>query len=104
MIYLLSVAVGLSFGLVAQRLEELILLFFLSYIAGAFASMMAVMAPALLSGGARVQIEIGFLGSAGIVIFNSFIIVPLFAMFALIGLFMSDRYVKGPRTPTFTAK
>jgi len=90
MAYCIAVLASLSIGLALKSIEDLIVLTMLAYIIAAFTTIFMVISPALFLRSVREQIEIGFLGISGTIIFNSFLIVPLSIVSALIGLFISD--------------
>jgi len=90
MAYCIAVLASLSIGLALKSIEDLIVLTMLAYIIAAFTTIFMVISPALFLRSSREQIEIGFLGISGTIIFNSFLIVPLSIVSALIGLFISD--------------
>ena len=90
LVYCIAMLASLSIGLALKSIEDLIVLTMLAYVIAAFTAVFIIMSPTLLLQGSRVQIELGFLGVAGSIIFNSFLIVPLSIISALIGRFISD--------------
>jgi hypothetical protein len=103
-VYLLSVVTSLLFGFVMEKIEDLVVLMLLAYVIGSFGSMLVVASPALLSGVSMVVIEVGMFGTVGTLIFNSIIIVPLCGIAGLVGLGVSDRYIRGSRAPAFAVR
>jgi membrane protein YdbS with pleckstrin-like domain len=90
MAYCIAVLASLSIGLALKSIEDLIVLSMLAYIIAAFTAVFIIISPTLLLQSSREQIEMGFLGISGTIIFNSFLIIPLSIISALIGRFISD--------------
>lgn len=99
--YIISMIIGFSFGLVVKKTEDFLVLMMLSYIVASFMAILVFISPALHSDVVWVQVEIGVLGGAGIVIYNSIFIVPLSMLAGLVGLYISDRYFRSSKVPSF---
>lgn len=97
--YVISAIVGFCSGIVVAKAEDFVVLWIFSYILASLMAVLVFISPGLYPEIVWVKVEIGALGGAGIVAYNSIIIVPLSLSAGIVGLFMSDRYLRRPKAP-----
>jgi hypothetical protein len=99
--YAISFIVGFCSGVVVAKAEDFVVLWVFSYILASLMAVLVFISPGLYPEVVWAKVEIGILGGAGIVAFNSIIIVPLSLCAGIIGLFISDRYFRRYKVPLF---
>jgi len=93
-VYLLSVLVGFCFGLVVLRGEDFIVLWVLSYFGASFLAVLLYVSPSLYPTVVWLKVELGALGAASVLAYNSIFIVPMSICSGFFGLYLGDKYFR----------
>lgn len=91
--FLILAISSFSVGLILGDIQRILPFVTGSYVVAAVLAVLAYLSPALIFGGPHVVIDIGILGSAGPIIINSFIGLPLCFFVAFLGGYIGDSFL-----------
>lgn len=99
--YAFSIIVAFCFGVAVAKTEDFVILWFFSYVVASLMTVLVCVSPALYPKVVWLKVEIGILGVAGIVAYNSIIIIPLSLSAGFVGLYLAERYFRRSKVPFF---